>query len=228
MEYSNPIINSRYNNNLPNNNKPFIIVIGLIILAAGVAGFLYLHEPQIREDFEMDLAEDVAFENGMEVAAVPGDLTIEKLNDLKEKLENEIAEQEEGTADFFYQRAVKKEKEKDYAGAVEDYTITINKAKKYSAEMWNSLNNRGVIKAKQLKNYRGAKKDFDKIISIETNRYNGEINEIRLEAGYTNRAYVRKMLGDKEGACDDLYEALSLGVESSVAFIEKKIDQNCM
>ena len=94
--------------------------------------------------------------------------------------------------------------------------------------MWNSLNNRGIIQAKQLKDYKSAKKDFTRIIQIETNRSYGEINATRLEAGYTNRAYVKKMQGNKEGACDDLYEALGLGVESSVDFIERQIDKNCL
>ena len=79
--------------------------------------------------------------------------------------------------------------------------------------MWNALNNGGIIKAQQFKDYKGALKDFNRIIKIETNRYDGEINAIRLESGYTNRAYVRKMQGQNDAACDDLYEALSLGVE---------------
>ena len=69
--------------------------------------------------------------------------------------------------------------------------------------------------------------DFNKIIQIETNRSNGEINATRLESGYTNRAYVKKMKGDKDGACNDLYDAQALGVESSQAFIEKQIAKNC-
>ena len=158
---------------------------------------------------------------------------VEELSDeitkeeIVEAVEEELAEPEIQSADFYYKRALEREKNKDYTGAVEDYTQTIALAKKYSSEMWNSLNNRGIIKAKKQNNYNGAIADFNRIIDIETNRYDGNINATRLEAGYTNRAYVKKLKGDKQGACDDLYEALSLGVESSVAFIEKQIEKNC-
>ena len=134
----------------------------------------------------------------------------------------------EQTLEFYYKRAQQREEGKDYEGAVEDYEKTILMAKKYSSEKWNSLNNVGIIKAQQFKDYKGALKHFNKIISIETNRYDGEINATRLEAGYTNRAFVKKKQGNIDGACDDLYEALGLGVEGSVAFIENQIDKNCL
>lgn len=145
-----------------------------------------------------------------------------------EKLEEELVEPITPTVESYYERALEREKAKDYQGASEDYTETIALAKKYSSEMWNSLNNRGIIKAQNLNDYKGAIADFSRIIEIETNRSDGNINTTRLEAGYTNRAYVKKMRGDVDGACDDLYEALGLGVESSVQFIEKQIDDNCL
>jgi tetratricopeptide (TPR) repeat protein len=132
------------------------------------------------------------------------------------------------TMEVYYKRAIQRDGDKDYKGAVKDYEQTILMAKKYSTEMWNSLNNAGIIKAQQFKDYKGALKYFNKIISIETNRNDGAINSTRLEAGYTNRAYVKKQQGNIEGACDDLYEALSLGLEESSAFIEKQIDKNCL
>ncbi|MDG1477563.1 MAG: hypothetical protein P8Q14_10490 [Vicingaceae bacterium] len=94
--------------------------------------------------------------------------------------------------------------------------------------MWISLSNGGIIKAQRFKNYKGALIDFNQIIKIETNRINGEINEVRLESGYINRAYVKNMMGNNEGACDDLYEALGLGIEESVDFIEEKINKVCL
>mgnify|MGYP000731228136 FL=1 len=94
--------------------------------------------------------------------------------------------------------------------------------------MWNSLSNAGIIKAQRFKNYKGALKDFDQIIKIEMNRSNGEVNEIRLESGYVNRAYVKSKMGNTEGACDDLYEALGIGIEESVEFIEEKINKVCL
>ena len=136
--------------------------------------------------------------------------------------------EEEQPMDFYYKRALKRDKNDEFKGAVEDYSKTISLAKKYSSEMWYSLNNGGIIKAQEFRDYKGALKDFNRIIEIEINRYDGEINLTRLEAGYSNRAYIRKMKGDIDGACDDLYEALSLGVEGSEVFIEKQIEKNCL
>lgn len=94
--------------------------------------------------------------------------------------------------------------------------------------MWNALNNRGIIKAQRFKDYKGALKDFNQIIKTEMNREDGEINKTRLESGYLNRAYVKSMQGNLDGACDDLYEALGLGVENSTEFIEKQINEVCL
>ena len=146
------------------------------------------------------------------------------INDVEEELVEPVIVE---SADFFYKRAIEREGNNDFDGAVDDYTKAIELANKYSREMWKSLNNRGIIKAKKLKDYNGAMADFNRIIDIEMGRYDGNYNATRLESGYTNRAYVKKLKGDKDGACDDLYEALSLGVEESVEFIEKQIDKNC-
>jgi hypothetical protein len=59
------------------------------------------------------------------------------------------------------------------------------------------------------------------------NRVDGNMNLTRLEAGYTNRAYVKNIIGDKAGACDDLYLALGVSSANSSSFIEKQIDKNC-
>lgn len=216
---------SRFEQSQRKSKNGGLLKVALVILVLAGAGAWALFEVEQSEELYYDYEETVLPEILDEEAIVTEE---DKPVELEDKLEVEIAEREEGTVDFFYERALKKEKEKDYEGAVEDYTRTIELAKRRSAEMWNSLNNRGIIKAKKLKDYKGAIKDFNKIIEIETNRSDGEVNATRLEAGYTNRAYVKKMMGNKEGACDDLYEALSLGVESSVDFIEKKIDENCL
>ncbi len=212
-----PIMESRFEQSQRKSNKGVLIVVAFLILTMGLAFFLYVEEGDRQEVLMLEAMEEQM---------------IDQLEDELIELENGPATveivTEEGTADFFYQRALQKEEERDYNGAVEDYTRTIELAEKYSAEMWNALNNRGIIKSQQLEDYRGAMKDFSKIISIETNRYDGEVNDTRLEAGYTNRAFVKKMLGDKDGACDDLYEALSLGVDATAAFIEKQIDKNCL
>jgi tetratricopeptide (TPR) repeat protein len=215
-----PILESRHHEGLqPKRNSGVVIAIMVGVVSILIAGgaLFFVYEQQAQEEYIVEeLQQDWTL-----------DTAVTEINQ-DEGAKEPIIKEELGTLDFFYKRALQREGDKDYNGAVEDYTKTIGMAKKYSAEMWNSLNNRGIIKAQQLKDYRGAKKDFDKIISIETNRYDGEINATRLEAGYTNRAYVKIKLGDKESACDDLYEALSLGVESSVSFIEKQIDKNCL
>ena len=221
-----PILESYHHEGMqPKGKNPLPIIIAVLILTMGLGAFFFISKTHSEEAQEIDFEEVLV---DKELDSDSNEVMSDQLSNLRESLENEAGEKEEGTVDFFYKRALDKESKKDYAGAVEDYTRTIEKAKKYSAEMWNALNNRGIIKAQQLKDYRGARKDFDKIISIELNRYDSEINETRLEAGYTNRAYVKKMQGDVEGACDDLYEALSLGIESSSAFIEKQIDKNCL
>jgi tetratricopeptide (TPR) repeat protein len=219
-----PIINSRHNNNLPKRNNSVFIVPIVIVLLLIVSGVFFLAEKQpsilnLQENEEKYLTDEIIIEKPSIAEDVEENIT---------KVEEEIVAKEEGSVDFFYQRALANEKAKDYEGAVKDYTRTIEKATRYSAEMWNALNNRGIINAKQFKDYKAAITDFNKIIEIETNRNDGNANVERLEAGYTNRAYVKKMKGDKEGACNDLYEALYLGVESSQKFIQQQIDKNCL
>ncbi len=204
----------------PRGNKNILVIVGALVMAIGLGAFFLIQEnaPEEVEAVEAYELYDIAAEEAV----------IEDETSLPEPLPAiETIPEELSSAAAYYQRALKKEKEKDYEGAVADYTKTIALAKKYSSEMWNALNNRGVIYTKQLIDYKAAIKDFNKIVQIESNRYDGHINETRLEAGYTNRAYVKMMKGDKEGACNDLYEALALGVESSSSFIENKIAKNC-
>lgn len=178
---------------------------------------------QDQANYESELTEDW-IEDENKLADIINELP-SKQTEIEDKEEEVIEEKQK--ADFYYKRALEKEKLKDYNGADEDYTKTISLAKKYSSEMWNALNNRGIIRAKQFKNYKSALKDFTQIIETEINRVDGNINYTRLEAGYSNRAFVKKMRGDKDGACDDLYLALGVSSESSVKFIEEQINKNC-
>ncbi len=219
-KHTGPIINSRHNGNLPKSSKAVFIVPVVILVLLIASGLFFVVE---NEPVKSDFAEESLYdEDLLDTQSVTGDV-----EEIIAGIEKKMNTKEEGTVDFFYQRALQKENDKDYQGAVDDYTKTIEKATRYSAEMWNALNNRGIINAKQFKNYKVALTDFNKIIEIETNRRDGKTNTIRLEAGYTNRAYVKKLKGDKEGACDDLYEALALGVPESAKFIEKQINKNC-
>lgn len=165
------------------------------------------------------------------------DEEIQKLEEELESLiiENQDQSQEEdveveedsNSPNFYLERALEKEKNKDYEGAFNDYTKSISLSNKYSKEKWEALNNRGIISAKQFKKYKSALEDFNLIIETEVNRTDGNMNLTRLESGYSNRAYVKKMLGNKEGACDDLYLALGVSSAKSAPFIEKQIEKNC-
>jgi tetratricopeptide (TPR) repeat protein len=194
-----------------------IIIIILVLFFVAIYSFFTIITVEKADDFD---TEETSYTFPLEEENAS-----EKITTVPEK--EIIVGVEEETADYYYKRALEKEKIKDYNGAVEDYSKTIELAKKYSSEMWNALNNRGIIKAKQLKDYKGALTDFNQIIKTETNRLDGNMNLTRLESGYTNRAYVKKMKGDKDGACDDLYLALGVSSTSSSAFIEKQIDKNC-
>ncbi len=199
----------------PRGKKMIFVVLAGVLLVMGFIGFLFVDKNQT-EMQEMEENMPVLLEE------LPPEIEANEID-----LDQSIEKEEEGTAEYYYNRALEKEKEKDYNGAVEDYSKAIGVADRYSSEMWNSLNNRGIIYTEQLKEYHAALSDFSMIIRIETNRTSGEINTTRLESGYTNRAYVKKIKGDKKGACEDLNEALYLGIESSRAFIEKQIDKNC-
>ncbi len=204
------------------NNEGLIKLVLAIFVMLGIFYWIFTDVdtssfPEVtKEDFIEESLKPTT--NEEQVAEIPEE---------KEESTVAIVEKEE-SMEFYFNRALKREKEKDFNGALEDYERTIKKAKKYSVEMWKALNNGGIIKAQQFKNYKGALKDFNTIIKIENNRYDGEMNATRLESGYTNRAYVKKMQGNIEGACEDLYEALGLGIEGSQTFIEKQIDNNCL
>ena len=175
----------------PSSKKMIFVVLAVVLMAIGFIGFLFMAKNQT-EIQEMEENIPTLLEE------LPPEIEVNEVD-----LDQSIEKKEEGNAEYYYNRALEKEKEKDFNGAVEDYTKTIERAKKYSAEMWNSLNNRGVIRTKQYKDYKGSMKDFNKIIQIETNSSSGEPNAIRLEAGYTTRAYLKKMKDDKEGAWYD-------------------------
>ena len=219
-ENTGPIINSRHYGNLPKRNKSPFIIFGLIVLIAFIGAFFFVSKSDTADNLEM---QEDAYLMAEEEMTLPFDSV--QIDEIKDHTQKEYINTEEESSEFFYKRALQKEKAKDYQAAISDYDSAIKSAKNYSNEMFNSLNNRGFINAKEFKNYKAAMDDFNKIIKIETSKSNP--NNSRLEAGYTNRAYVKKMKGDKEGACNDLYEALYLGNEKSTTFIEKQIEKNC-
>lgn len=220
-EHHGPIINSRHHGNMPKpNRKPFFIIIFLFLLA--MTGYFVMNKTSEQHIEVVEYLEGYKPAEQEELV-LPFDSS--QMGEIKEYVEDNIITEEEGTAQFYYERAIKKEKSRDFEGAIADYTQAIKLASKHSSEMFNSLNNRGFLRAKNFKDYNSAMKDFNEIIKIETNKTTP--NNTRLEAGYSNRAYVKKMKGDKDGACNDLYEALYLGNEKSIDRIEKQIDKVC-
>ena len=220
-EHQGPIINSRHHGNMPKpNRKPFFIIIFLFLLV--MAGYFVMNKTNSKHIEVIEYLEGYKPAEQEELV-LPFDSS--QMGEIKEHVEDNIITEEEGTAQFYYERAIKKEKSKDFEGAIEDYTKIIELSSKNSKDRFNGLNGRGFVYAKELKNYKAAMKDFNEIIKIETNKTTP--NNTRLEAGYTNRAYVKKMKGDKDGACNDLYEALYLGNEKSIDRIEKQIDKVC-
>jgi tetratricopeptide (TPR) repeat protein len=220
MKDNGPILESRHHEGLqPKRKNPIVfIVAGLLFIIVLTSFFFIMESDRQEQDFYEEIEAQIQSEEELEQK-----LHVEDSSETKS-----IEKEEKKTASFYYQRALTYESENNYKEAVADYTQTVTLSNKYSSEMFNALNNGGIIKAQQFEHYKSALKDFDRIINVEINRIDGDINSTRLEAGYTNRAYVKKMQGDIEGACDDLYEALSLGVVGSEDFIEKQIEKNCL
>lgn len=218
-----PIIESRHHGNMPSrmrrNILQFFLILGLTLYF--VFSFIVKQEAVAYDDYYSRVADEYSATVLTDTANGETPADIEALTD---KLENEL-EPENPTADYYYQKALNKEKAYDFDAAIEHYGKAIEIAKTNSNEMFNALNNRGFLLAKEYKKYNEALADFDRILEIELAKLT--YDNTHLEAAYSNRAFVRKTKGDKEGACDDLYNALSYCKPSSTAFIEKQIEKNC-
>lgn len=222
-ESEGPIIESRYDGNLPSrmrkNILQFFLILGLTIYF--IFSFIMEQEQATYDDYYSKVSDE--YNKKLIVDTVLAETTDEIIV-LNDKLAEGIVP-ENASADYYYQKALSKEKVYDFDAAVKYYSKTIELAKTNSDEMFNALNNRGFLYAKEYKNYKDALVDFDKIIEIELAKLS--YDNTHLEAAYSNRAFVRKIKGDNEGACDDLYNALTHCKPSSIAFIEKQIKKNC-
>ena len=113
-------------------------------------------------------------------------------------------------AETFFNEGTKKSTNKNYKGAIKDFTSFIelkpNNPDGYSKRGW----------AKQkLEDYYGAIADFTKLIELEPNN----------SYAYTNRGYSRVMSGgSKNGACADLRKAISLGSKNNVDWVAENCD----
>jgi tetratricopeptide (TPR) repeat protein len=100
------------------------------------------------------------------------------------------------TAEDLFKSALTKSESGDFQGAIADYTEAIRLNHNYAQ----AYNKRGIIRARNLKDYPAAKTDFDRAIEIDPNYADA----------YYNRARTRNLLGDKEGAIGDFQKAADL------------------
>ncbi|TAG97690.1 MAG: tetratricopeptide repeat protein [Oscillatoriales cyanobacterium] len=99
-------------------------------------------------------------------------------------------------AEDLFNSGLAKSEAGDIEGAIADYTAAIRLNPNYAE----AYNKRGIIHARNLKDYPAAKADFDRAIAINPNYGDA----------YYNRARVREFLEDKPGAIGDYQKAAEL------------------
>ncbi|MBE9164551.1 MULTISPECIES: tetratricopeptide repeat protein [Microcoleaceae] len=99
----------------------------------------------------------------------------------------------QNSAEDLFNSALAKSEAGDIQGAIADYTEAIRLNPDYAA----AHNKRGIIRARDLKDYPAAKADFDRAIQIDPNYGDA----------YYNRARVREFLEDINGAIADYHTA---------------------
>ncbi|MCK9421985.1 MAG: tetratricopeptide repeat protein [Bacteroidales bacterium] len=106
----------------------------------------------------------------------------------------------------YFNRANEKYKDGDIRGAIAGYDSAIFLQPEYAK----AYNNRGIIRAFDLKDYAGAKADFDKAIELETGYGDA----------YLGRGTVLFYLHNTEAACNDWHRARQLGNLHAAHLIE--------
>lgn len=106
-----------------------------------------------------------------------------------------------------FNEANDKVKRRDFRGAMQLYDQAIKLSPMYSK----ALNNRAIVKATALRNYKDAIKDFSRAI---------EINPGYADA-FLGRGASKLELGDVDGACSDLQKAMKLGSEKARELISR-------
>lgn len=99
----------------------------------------------------------------------------------------------QNSAENLFNSGLAKSEAGDIQGAIADYTEAIRLNPDYAQ----AHNKRGIIRARDLKDYPAAKADFDRAIQIDPNYGDA----------YYNRARVREFLEDINGAIADYHTA---------------------
>ncbi|BAU08523.1 tetratricopeptide repeat-containing S1 family peptidase [Fischerella sp. NIES-3754] len=109
-------------------------------------------------------------------------------------------------ADDFYIRAYDKYDQKDYKGAIADYTSAL----KINPNDADAYNNRGVARS-DLGDKQGAIADYTSALKINPNDADA----------YNNRGNARSDLGDKQGAITDFNSALKINPNDAEAYYNR-------
>ena len=141
---------------------------------------------------------------------------------------------------FYFNRAIKKEDDGDYYGAISDYDKVIE----INPNEANAYYNRGNIKGRDLKDYSGSLSDLNQAIEINPNNdqmyisrclvktnlkdYSGAISDCNKaieinpkdSQAFINRAVTKFFIGDKKGACFDARKGKSLGSSNGSRAVE--------
>ena len=141
---------------------------------------------------------------------------------------------------FYFNRAIKKEDDGDYYGAISDYDKVIE----INPNNASAFYNRGIIKGRDLKDYSGSLSDLNQAIEItpiydqmyvsrclvKSNLidYYGAISDCNKAVeinpkdsqAFINRAVTKFLIGDKKGACFDARKGKSLGSSKGSRAVE--------
>lgn len=109
--------------------------------------------------------------------------------------------------DDYYNNGMDKYRQKDFAGALSDFTVAIELNSKFAEAYYF----RGLLYGKEFHKYSKAIKDFTKAIKLK-----GDYAE-----AYYNRGVTHVILDDIKNSCEDLKKAKELGFEDADMLIER-------
>ena len=110
-------------------------------------------------------------------------------------------------------QAFEKDKNKDYKGAIEDYTKAIELKPDYTLAYYLRGNSRS-----SLSDYKGAIEDYSKAIQYDENWGDFGDSYFGLSSAYYNRGNSRKTLSDYKGAIKDYNKAIELKPDHADAY----------